>query len=489
MAGRRCDDLHALWRNLAHGVGLVWNPGERVEGYSNFLWTLYMSAVHLLPVPIPKISLLILITDLILFCATLVVLLRLVRILKGGVWIATATCAGYILNANLLFWAASGFEVGLLTFVFLFALLRVLEDAERIRPRWSTFFLIAIVSLVRADASILSALLYLLALYLIKDRRSVIRMAAISLALPLAQEFFRVVYYHDWLPNTAYLKVTNWNGRINYGMDYAGTFLKAYGVVIAFALIGPLFSRDRIRRALTFLIIIDTAYVAYVGGDAFRDYRFFVPLIPLLILLAFFGIQELINRKSAQVVFAMFVFFTMPLLFSTYRDELKPAFSEIGNVQMGLLLKQNTSETAKVAEFWAGQSIYFSDRRGVDLLGKSDAHIARMPARPEAIKPGHNKYDFDYSLGVLKPDFVIAMFRLPVSRAEMIRKSKGDLPFTGQLYLNDVFQQHCFPNPVNVQTWRTIFVCDWSPELSKKDHWTLLPESNSLTSASATGAN
>ncbi len=29
--------------NLSHGSGLVWNPGEYVEGYTNPLWTLVMS--------------------------------------------------------------------------------------------------------------------------------------------------------------------------------------------------------------------------------------------------------------------------------------------------------------------------------------------------------------------------------------------------------------------------------------------------------------
>ena len=36
-------------RNLVDGQGLVFNPGERVEGYSNFLWTMVMAGVHLLP--------------------------------------------------------------------------------------------------------------------------------------------------------------------------------------------------------------------------------------------------------------------------------------------------------------------------------------------------------------------------------------------------------------------------------------------------------
>src|SRR5512134_1874671 len=29
--------------NFSHGQGLVWNPGERIEGYTNLLWTLVMS--------------------------------------------------------------------------------------------------------------------------------------------------------------------------------------------------------------------------------------------------------------------------------------------------------------------------------------------------------------------------------------------------------------------------------------------------------------
>src|SRR5512144_3190412 len=45
-------------RNFAHGYGLIWNPGgERVEGYTNLLWVLYMAAVHLLPLAPSKTSL------------------------------------------------------------------------------------------------------------------------------------------------------------------------------------------------------------------------------------------------------------------------------------------------------------------------------------------------------------------------------------------------------------------------------------------------
>ena len=40
------DDAYISLRyvkNLAHGEGLVFNPGERVEGYSNFLWIVFLT--------------------------------------------------------------------------------------------------------------------------------------------------------------------------------------------------------------------------------------------------------------------------------------------------------------------------------------------------------------------------------------------------------------------------------------------------------------
>jgi len=56
-------------KNLAQGFGLVWNPGgERVEGFTNPLWVLFMAGLHLLPVPAAKMSLLVQISPL-RFCS------------------------------------------------------------------------------------------------------------------------------------------------------------------------------------------------------------------------------------------------------------------------------------------------------------------------------------------------------------------------------------------------------------------------------------
>ena len=53
------DDAYISFRyadNLARGLGLVYNPGERVEGYSNFLWTLLLAGGARLGLDVVRLS-------------------------------------------------------------------------------------------------------------------------------------------------------------------------------------------------------------------------------------------------------------------------------------------------------------------------------------------------------------------------------------------------------------------------------------------------
>ena len=72
-------------RNLAHGYGLVWNPGgERIEGYTNPLWVLYMSLVHLLPVASSKTSLVVQVTAAVFLALNLYYVRRIALAVSGG---------------------------------------------------------------------------------------------------------------------------------------------------------------------------------------------------------------------------------------------------------------------------------------------------------------------------------------------------------------------------------------------------------------------
>ena len=81
--------------------------------------------------------------------------------------------------------------------------------------------------------------------------------------------------------------------------------------------------------------------------------------------------------------------------------------AERPNVVLGLAIEHNTRPEAVVAHYWAGAAAYFSDRKGVDFLGKCDETVARRDGEPGLIRPGHNKYDIAYSMS-LKPDVVVS---------------------------------------------------------------------------------
>lgn len=264
-------------RNLAYGNGLVWNAGERVEGYSNFLWTVYMRAIHLLPIKVSQTSLVVLLTNLVLGIALLPLLVRLVRILQGNSFCLGFVLLAFIFNRSIFLWATSGFESLLLTLLLVWALVRLLDEQKKGAERLSTFLLIGLLSLVRADSLVLSAILYGLAIYLAKDKKTTLLFLGISLTPLVAHEIFRLAYYGKPLPNTAYLKVFWWDDRLVSGLRYLTLFVLNYAMVLVFAFVVWPASILSKRKLLLIAFSVYAAYVTYVGGDAFPEFRFFLP--------------------------------------------------------------------------------------------------------------------------------------------------------------------------------------------------------------------
>ncbi len=71
----------------------------------------------------------------------------------------------------------------------------------------------------------------------------------------------------------------------------------------------------------------------------------------------------------------------------------------------GFRYRRATKPNAVIAFGAAGSPAYFSDRPAIDLLGKSDKHIAHMAPATTVFRPGHNKFDAKYSIN-LRPDLV-----------------------------------------------------------------------------------
>jgi len=89
-----------------------------------------------------------------------------------------------------------------------------------------------------------------------------------------------------------------------------------------------------------------------------------------------------------------------------------PAYTVAFNraaVEAGIELSRYVDPKGSVAVAAAGTVPYYSGIRGVDVLGKSDRYIARLPGRGfggQRVTPGHNKYDLHYSIEKLRPDAI-----------------------------------------------------------------------------------
>ncbi|MEM7582041.1 MAG: hypothetical protein AAF560_01560 [Acidobacteriota bacterium] len=308
-------------RNFAEGLGLVFNPGERVEGYTNFLWTVLIGALHALtPFEAPAIGLAL---CLVAFGCNLLLIARLGRILcerssdVPHLPLATLLLALHGVTTS---YGTSGLETGAASLlVSLGALFLVRGQGVGDAARAGLMLILA--ALMRPDHGLFYAVG---GLVLLGDRvpdliaayrggkdgvRGLWRAGGGALAAYAATFgiyalylLWKLSYYGDLLPNTYYAKSAHLTW-FEQGRVYAATFYLGSQdwLVVIFCLVWlarP--SADAgVRRFKLFLagsFVVYNFYVAKVGGD-FMFGRFYVSLIPLYLLGAEALIHELFRRR------------------------------------------------------------------------------------------------------------------------------------------------------------------------------------------------
>jgi hypothetical protein len=412
-------------RNLVEGRGLVWNAGERVEGITNFLWALLLAIPQILLGP-SRAALGAIVLNGALLVAALALAFALVRRLGGSRVAAALACFALATHQGTLHWAAGGSEAILLAVLLLAQAWCACGEGEA-TPREAALGALAggLALLTRPDALPVAGVLMVALVLRCGGRAQTLRAVALFVALPLLQIVFRLAYYHELLPNTYYLKMTGWSTRPLAGLDYLVRLLSQHALHVAFALAALLAARRRASAFLLAALLLFLAYVAWAGGDELPKQRFFVPVAPLLFALSLVGAEQLALRiggardavadgdapcRPLWLPWSVVVVAGLGGGFlpgQTDPGSKRRADAELACVQQGLLIRENTQPDATIAVFWAGATPYFSERRGIDLLGKCDPVIAHEDAKPGLMKPGHNKYDFPRSLALL-PDVVVS---------------------------------------------------------------------------------
>ena len=420
-ASARIDGVRYFWldddmmismrysRNLAEGHGLVFNPGERVEGYSNFLWVAVLALVHLLSPGDARAAAAVVAIN---ACLAIGVLLAGRRLLAGLGASSRATHAAFTLAlavcVDLLYWSANGFETTLLTLLFTAIVCRLVR-APAGEIRRGTALLLAALPLVRADGLVHWAAAALPALAL-SPRRSRDAMRLAASLLPAGMHLaFRLLYYGEWLPNTAHLKVLGVEGKALQGAGYLARFVLAYALPLAFAGASIVLRATRQKLALLACAGTIASYVVAVGGDNFPHARFLAPLVPLLLALAFAGVEELVTASRLRTTLAGAVALAVFAFAGIHRPaDLRSVNGgpEQGTVT-GVLISRHTSPGAVVAVVAAGAVPYFSRRATIDLLGKVDPVLAHRAGAP-GVQVGHSKYAPEVSFA-RRPDLVVLL--------------------------------------------------------------------------------
>ena len=296
-------------RNLLEGHGLVFNPGEYVEGYTNFLWILELAALWALfgvrpehTAPWLSVAYTIGTIAIMLWWVVRTPSLRH-RALVG--WMALGLLCS---SATFAVWTSGGgLETRQFTF---FVVLAVICLGVHGNSRWSLLtasLSLAAAALTRPEGMMLAACCFgwfavqrLLTVGRL-DWGDVSVLVTPFTTLVAAHFLFRYGYYGEWLPNTYYAK------HVRPWYESGFRYLWAAGLETGLYLLLPLAfvalqERWRTYRDGTYALVLlcitaHMAYLARIGGDYF-EYRPLDFYWPLLALPAAHGIVHLGSRMA-----------------------------------------------------------------------------------------------------------------------------------------------------------------------------------------------
>lgn len=436
-------------KNFAHGYGLVWNPGgEHVEGFTNLLWVLYMAFFHVLHIPEAKISLMIQASNAAFLLLNLGVVsnlaLRSTGSFVGALSAACLTAVYLPLNT----WSLQGMEVGILTLIVTTSIWLTARQRPDSKRSLSSYWLLGIGTLVRIDLVVpYVALMAYEAVFHKKDRFKFLLYSGLILAFFVGiQTGFRLWYYGAFLPNTYYLKMTGFPAlyRITRGFTVLMNFIWSLNwILFALPFVVLIYRPQFLSGLVAWVVSAQMAYSVYVGGDAWEWWggsnRFLCPVMPIFFVFFVWAGQESyaalhhrlenplrISSRLHWAVLAVCAFnfnaISGPLSWAEWMLLKQPIYASNNKrmTELGRLLDRITQPDARIAVVWAGIAPYFSERYFIDMLGKNDPEIAREPMHryPDQSKyinfyPGHMKWNYAYTIGQLKPDIVVQLWRDP----------------------------------------------------------------------------
>lgn len=440
-------------KNLVNGHGLVYNVGERVEGYNDFLWLVLLAGLKLLlpGMGIPQIAQGV---GVAFGAATILLVSRFSWTMRREEFPLALLAGAFIaVHSGFTAWSTAGLETPMFAFLIFAGAFAYIDFMQTNRRMWLVPVLFALSTMTRMDGLLFFGLTgaHALVLGLLrKDKKVWLRLfvwGLIFAAIYGPYFLWRYSYYGYLLPNIYYAKVGASLLQFLRGLRYLWAYGKIYGLFVFAPILLAAIRRPRLiwRDYFFLLVAFYTLYIVYVGGDGLAFHRFVAYIAPFIYVLVQEGVIELVQwarrapfQLSSWRLAAPAVAFVAVSLFTTTRETALPmlfpdryrwnepdsslSFPGVGSDHTYLWfdnyfvdrlavaarwLEANSPPGATVASTPAGSIAYNMNLKVIDMLGLNDSHIARVPVKnPGKGRAGHEKGDGNYVLS-RAPEFIL----------------------------------------------------------------------------------
>lgn len=403
------DDAFISFRyskNLIEGHGMVWNLGERVEGYSNFLWTILVAGGMKVGIG-PELFTYIL-GVVCNFLGLILTFLLAQKLLQNRTYaLLTTILVGT--NYAVFGLATSGLETPLQMLLFVLAgylFTAGMENNWKFKDSLLLAMILNIALLTRPDSVVLAGACIAGFYFTGKNRnpRRFIPLLIPFIVILVPYLVWKISFYGSIVPNSFNIKVHGFSG-MGYGLFYLYLFLLLYFLVPYIALLGwKIKSLIKDQQAAGYLAVFSfiwMAYIVYVGGD-FMDFRFMVPIIPFLMIVLVRMITSYVGDKRLQT--ALLVVLCLGTVH--HMTTFSRVVAGFGVEKINELSAHLTTPTQnwiavgkKLGELFEGTDVlvavgpagaipYYSELPCIDLLGLTDPEIPNI-AEDFSVVAGH----------------------------------------------------------------------------------------------------
>ncbi|RXM51386.1 hypothetical protein BOQ64_15155 [Chryseobacterium sp. CH25] len=406
-------------QRFMEGKGLTWNDGHPVEGYSNLLWVLGVSALSKLGMDLILAARVLGVLCSLGILGSILYYFRNKSIQKEYVFLAVALLAT---TPCFTVWAIGGLEQPL--YVLLLTLI-LIEVSKIINDNnFKSIYLLALwlglLALTRPDGFLFTLLTSAFLLVTArKNKDQLIKIGLATAVIPslflLGQLAFRYSFYGELVPNTALVKVKVTihhilrGGFYNFKAFFSTLLLSGLGLISLYHLLK---NKSLFGCYLLLLTAAWAGYVTLVGGDIFPAFRHYYVVLILFVFSVIFGLSyfKKINFASKKISLGIVLLLIINGFIQSRIPDNERAVDErweFRGMKLGETLKKTFPNQTLVAVTAAGCIPYSSELPIVDMLGLNDYYIPRHP--PKNFGNGslaHELGDANYVMN-RNPDLII----------------------------------------------------------------------------------